>query len=168
MGKTQENIIISYSGKLNYEIINGLLDDLNHKMEHSDLSTLCRKRVYSTAVESLENILRHAKQSSDKHLPSFTVKEIPDNITIETCNLVSISQRTELEEKLEYINANNSRLKQVFAEKLRNSHISSEGGAGLGVYIIGKNASQKIAYSFNQVNQKESYFCLKIKILQHG
>lgn len=168
MEKKQENIIISYNGKLNYEIINELLEDLNKKMTRSDLSTLCRKRVYSTAVESLENILRHAKQSSDEHLPRFTVKELQNSIMIETCNLVSKAQRNELEEKIEYINANNNRLKQLFAEKLRNSHISSEGGAGLGVYIIGKNASRKIAYSFNRVSEKESYFCIKIKILQHG
>ena len=168
MGKTQENIIISYSGKLNYEIINELLEDLNDQMKNSDLTTLCRKRVYSTAVESLENILRHAKQTSDKHLPRFAVKENSDSIMIETCNLVSMDQRNELQEKIEYINANNNRLKQVFAEKLRNSHISKEGGAGLGVYIIGKNAGRKIAYSFDRVNEKESYFCLKIKILQHG
>ena len=112
--------------------------------------------------------MRHAIQSSEKHLPRFVVSQTSENIIIETCNLVSLDQRNELEEKIEYINANNNRLKQVFAEKLRHSNISSEGGAGLGVYIIGKNSSKKIAYSFNHVNEKESYFCLKIKILQHG
>lgn len=165
MGKTQENIVISFKGQLNYDKINELLEDLNHKLAKINYSTLCKKRIYSTSVELLENILRHTSIEINKHYPpQFSVFKTENYMVVESCNLVTMEQRKELEEKIEYINNNNNRLKKIFAEKLKNSHISDEGGAGLGVFIVGKNASRKISYSFQDINEKESYFCLKIKI----
>ncbi len=165
MGKKYQNTILFHHGELNYEIINELLDDLNLKLSQKDISTLCRKRVYSTAVEALENILRHSLTiKKPQFKPKFSIEEHGKDIFIESCNLVSAEQRKELEAKIGYINDNSDRLKKLFAEKLKNSSISDEGGAGLGVYIIGKNASQEIEYSFKTVNKKESYFCIKIKI----
>ncbi len=165
MGKKYQNMILYHQGKLNYETINELLDDLNAKLSEKDISTLCRKRVYSTAVEALENILRHSLNiDKAKFQPKFSIEQKGNDIFIESCNLVSLEQRRELETRIGYINDNNDRLKKLFAEKLKNSSISDEGGAGLGVYIIGKNASKEIEYTFKTVSEKESYFCIKIKI----
>lgn len=165
MKKDKGNIIISYEGQLSYETINELLDRLNQKLAATNYSTLCRKRIYSTAVETLENIFRHScMPQRQKYLPKFYIYGTSGNTFIESCNLVTVEQRRELETKIGYINDNIDRLKKIFAEKLKNSNISDEGGAGLGVYIIGKNSSQKISYTFEDLNEKESYFCLKIKI----
>jgi hypothetical protein len=165
MRENKENIILKYSGKLDYDIINELLEDLNNRLEKTDLSTLVRKRIYSTAVETLENIMRHApKKKENNKLPQFCIKDNKDGIIVESCNVVSKKQQSILKERIDYINDNSKNLKKIFAEKLKNSNISVEGGAGLGVFIIGKNACEKISYSFQNLNKEESYFCLKIKI----
>lgn len=165
MREGKENIILRYSGKLDYDIINELLEDLNKRLEETDLSTLVRKRIYSTAVETLENIMRHApKKKLNNNLPQFCIKNEKDGIIVESCNVVSKKQQSILKERIDYINDNSKNLKKIFAEKLKSSNISVEGGAGLGVFIIGKNACEKISYTFQNLNKEESYFCLKIKI----
>jgi hypothetical protein len=165
MRESTQNIILKYDGKLDYDIINELLEDLNRRLEETDLSTLLRKRIYSTAVETLENIMRHApKKKTNNTLPHFSIKKLNDGIIVESCNVVSKKQEVILKERIDYINDNTQNLKKIFAEKLKTSNISVEGGAGLGVFIIGKNAKEKISYSFKNINEEESYFCLKIKI----
>lgn len=160
-----QNIILEYNGKLDYDIINELLEDLNKRLEKTDLSTLIRKRIYSTAVETLENIMRHApKNKITKKMPSFSIMKINDGIVVESCNVVTKNQQSVLKDRIDYINDNTKNLKKIFAEKLKTSNISVEGGAGLGVFIIGKNASEKISYTFKNINAEESYFCLKIII----
>ena len=109
--------------------------------------------------------MRHAPQKKqNNNLPHFCIKNQKDGIIVESCNIVNEKQRSILKDRIDYINDNNKNLKKIFADKLKNSNISVEGGAGLGVFIIGKNASDKISYSFKNINKEESYFCLKIKI----
>jgi hypothetical protein len=160
-----QNIILEYNGKLDYDIINELLEDLNCRLDETDLSTLIKKRIYSTAVETLENIMRHApKNKTIKKMPSFSILKLNDGIIVESCNVVTKKQEVVLKDRIDFINNNNKNLKKIFAEKLKSSNISVEGGAGLGVFIIGKNAKEKISYSFKELSTEESYFCLKIKI----
>jgi hypothetical protein len=165
MTKNTENIILSHSGTLDFDRVNILLDKLQHELSIYSETTICKKRIYSTAVEALENILRHTGQNNVGKLPPhFSITKKTGFYTIESRNIVTKTQQKELIKKLEYINNNSHRINKVFAEKLKTSHISEEGGAGLGIYIIGKNASEKISYSFREINEKQSYFFLKIKI----
>lgn len=165
MTKNTENIIISHSGRLDFEKVNNLLDRLQYLLSLGSDNTLCRKRIYSTAVETLENILRHSNMEEVKEYPPrFKVLKKSDGYEVESCNIVTIKQKKELRDRIDYINDNNKDLNKIFAEKLKTTKISNEGGAGLGVYIIGKNASKKICYTFTDINEKQSYFCLKIKI----
>lgn len=165
MTQNLENIIISHSGSLNFETVNGLLDRLQYKLSLGSANTLCKKRIYSTAVETLENILRHSNINDfNEPPPRFKVSHKKDGYEVESCNTVTLNQKKNLQEKIDFINNNAEIINKIFAEKLRTTEISDEGGAGLGVYIIGKNASGKICYSFQDINEKQSYFCLKIKI----
>eukprot|EP01156_Anaeramoeba_ignava_P007431 Anaeramoba_ignava/a352048_10.p1 GENE.a352048_10~~a352048_10.p1 ORF type:complete len:167 (-),score=11.32 a352048_10:328-828(-) len=158
--------ILSYEGYLTYDQINTLLEELQSKLDEYSTDTIFKKRLYSSAVEALENILRHSQKSPQKgYPPRFDVQSVDDaTFQIEICNLVTKQQKSELKERIDFINNNFGQLKSIFAKKLRNSHISEEGGAGLGMYIIGKNSSNKLTYKFTKINEKQSYFCLTIKI----
>lgn len=150
---------------MDFEKVNDILEKLQRELAIGAESTVSRKRIYSTAVETLENILRHTNIEDNPNFPPhFLITKATNNYLVESCNLVTAKQKQELTEKIDYINANDKILNKIFAEKLKTTKISNEGGAGLGVYIIGKNASKKICYTFKDINEKQSYFCLKIKI----
>lgn len=166
MSEVINHNIMSFHGQLTYDQINQLLEDLQKKLEDFKVDTIYKKRLYSSAVEALENILRHSTPlGSRAHPPRFEVIFKNNNsFMLKICNIVTIRQKQLLLDRLNFINDNFGHLKKIFAAKLKNSSISEEGGAGLGMYIIGKNATEKLSYSFTDLNKKQSYFCLLIKI----
>jgi len=166
--------IISYEGHIDKNVVDNILHELKLKLKILNLEVLTRKRIYSASVECLDNIYRHSeiKNNSDKmcdKYPSmFRVKETQEGYTIEAGNVIPNSDIKDLKDRLEELNE----LETVGVNTLykdtimKSAGLSDKGGAGLGLIVVAKTTKKNLFYDFQSINNKYSYFILKVNILK--
>ena len=166
--------VINYKGLINRSIVDNILHELKTKLKILDLEVLTRKRIYSSAVECLDNIYRHSELNSNQskisldNPPYFSVERNNDGFAIETGNLVTNQEMKKLKKKLDELNElETAEVNDLYKETImKSAGLTDKGGAGLGLIVIAKTTPRKLNYDFQPVNKNYSYFTLKVKILQ--
>lgn len=165
--------VINYKGLIDKNVVDNILHELKTKLKILDLEILTRKRIYSSAVECLDNIYRHSelKNNQDKihetYPPYFSVKRAEEGFTIETGNLIDNHEMKELKKKLDELNElESSGVNDLYKKTImKSAGLTDKGGAGLGLIVIAKTTPRRLFYNFQPVNKNFSYFTLKVKIL---
>jgi len=133
----------------------------------TDQSTL-QKRIYYIMVEGLQNITRHqdeVKDHTDDYPGIFAIQKNGDQYFITTGNLVLNDKIEALSEKINTINSlEQEELKKFHREVLASGSISDKGGAGLGLIEMSRKSGNKLAFSFETINEEYSYFYLQTLI----
>jgi len=166
--------IISYKGLIDRGIVDNILHELKTKLKIIDLEVLTRKRIYSSAVECLDNIHRHSELNNNQakisieYPPYFSVEKNSEGFIIETGNLVTNQEMKKLKKKLDELNElETAGVNDLYKETImKSAGLTDKGGAGLGLIVIAKTTPKKLSYSFQPVNKNYAYFTLKVKILQ--
>ncbi len=165
----QKVVIIDNFSISNRECVEDVLQETKSTLYDLGINKTVINRVFSVAVECLDNILKHSELVSDdkvtkKYPARYTLEKEGETLIISTCNLVLEKNVKDLTNRIDRINLLNSDdLKNFYKSTLSKAEISEKGGAGLGLIITAKISRQKIAYDFTKVNEKLSYFALKIK-----
>lgn len=165
--------IINYKGLINKNIVDNILHELKTKLKILDLALLTRKRIYSSAVECLDNIYRHSELNNNQtkisveHPPHFSVEKTQEGFTIESGNLVSNQEMKKLKKKLDELNELGATgVNNLYKETImKSAGLTDKGGAGLGLIVVAKTTPRKLYYDFQPVNKNFSYFTLKVNIL---
>lgn len=164
-------ILISYSGLLKYDTIGQLIHILKEKAFVLGLKLVLYKKVLLVMIESLENILKYNEHFetdsfiNEEHLPFFAIEKYPDKYIILSGNAILNDDVPELREKLSLITSlDGDGLKKLYKNTITNGQFTQKGGAGLGFIEIAKIASEKINYDFHPINEKYSYYKLKVTI----
>ncbi len=164
----QEKILISDSSIDNRENIDNVLQEIKTVLFDMGISKTIISRVYSVAVECLDNVLKHSAHNAGKKIntdypPQFVLKKDNKNIMINTRNLIENNSLNDLSDSLDKVNLlKPEQLKQLYKSKLKSAEISEKGGAGLGLITIAKISRQKVKYRFGEVDENYSYFDLEI------
>lgn len=167
----RDNIMLSFKGLVTSDLLTSVLNIMESKMEHMDESPKVRKKVYNVLVECLQNLYHHADNeaiqkdelASDAAL--FTISKVGDEYLIKTGNYISVDSAPILKSKLDTINSmDKEELKAYYQDVLSNGERSDKGTAGLGMIDIARKSGNKLAYSFLEVDSRNSFFCLTIKI----
>jgi len=70
-----------------------------------------------------------------------------------------------LKASLEKINGlDKDGLKELYKDIMKNSTLSEKGGAGLGFVDMARKSGEKLEWSFVDVDDEFSFFCLKVNI----
>ena len=73
-----------------------------------------------------------------------------------------------LQKALERINGlDKDGLKELYKEIIKNTTISDKGGAGLGFVDMARKSGEKLEWSFADMNDEFSFFCLKVNIARN-
>ena len=165
------DIIINFKGPLTLDMIDDILHDLKIYLHDHIEDKLIRKRVYSLAVECLENILKHSDLSDknhdllNKYPPRFIVEFINDAFLIHTGNIILNTNIDNVIQRLTKLNQlQDSEVNQLYKDSLSNAEISEKGGAGLGLIVMAKTTRQKIKFDFEKINHKFSYFAMQLNL----
>lgn len=165
------DVVVNYKGFISIEIIDDILHHLKDYLYNKIHDKLLRKRTYSLAVECLDNILKHSDLNEEDHdlikkfPPRFIVEKIVDSILIHTGNII-LNENVELViNKIEKLNQlEQEGINILYKESLSNAEISEKGGAGLGLIVMAKTTGQKIKYDFEKINNKFSYFAMRLTL----
>ena len=128
-----------------------------------------KKRVYIIMMEMLENIADHAKESelmnSDLKEGIFILGKKDDDYLISTGNLVESNHVPELKEYIESLNTMDySELRRLYVKNLKKSKIVDSSYEGLGLIDIVSESSDKIEFHFEEVNDQDTFFSMKVQI----
>jgi hypothetical protein len=140
------NQLLTFSGTLEedqvYRIGEEMEKYLKDKHEHMPLV----KKIFFTAVESLQNIRKHGLKDEDGSTPGAIIF-YEDDKAYHT-SFISAIDNTLVDpyyQGLDYVNnLDKDQLKQYYREVLDNGVMSAKGGAGLGLITIGLKCSGKI------------------------
>jgi hypothetical protein len=121
----EAGIFLDYYGPVNFIVTESLLKKLKQNKEYRALNKTTSKRVYSLAVECLENISRYSSEmTSDIKVmqPHILIRLDNEKIVIISGNPVRSEEKPRLIRKLEKINkSDEAALKSLFEKKINSA-----------------------------------------------
>jgi hypothetical protein len=164
-------ILIEFKGKVTFNEISKLINELSNKMKELKETVNIYKRLLTIMVESLENIIKYTDRIDNKdeiiqkNPAFFQLGKLNNQYIVKVSNPVKICDSDFLKNRLERLNKYNyHELKQMYHEIISNGQFSDQGGAGLGFIEMMKATGEKIGYSFEKINKEFSYFSLELEL----
>ena len=158
---SEKNIIMAFTGHIDQKVINSLLKNIKSKLNLEQVNAGTNKRVYSTLVESVENISKH---SSNDHRAMLLLGKSSNAYTIVTGNQIPNKAIPDFKRKLEFVSScNQTELKEMYREQML-SGWASENSAGLGILDIAIKSENNIKYDFKPLTDDKSFFLFEVQI----
>ncbi len=150
---SQDKISMNYHG-----VFDDVFTEQLISLVESDFEKKAKKRMALLISESFQNIVRHKDDElgGDKN-SLFGIRGIDQFLHIFSSNLVDTSTKEFLEKRLEEINKmDKDQIKTLYSEALEKGHVSSKGGAGLGLIEMARKSGRPIQKEFKR-NEDNSY-----------
>jgi len=167
-----EHIILSFKGVFTAELLTSILNILEGKMVRLEIPLKKKRRVYNILVECFQNLYHHIElitstdfAEMEQKTALILVKQEGDKFIVSTGNFIDARLISDLRSKLDHVNSlDEEGLRDLYREKLSDEERSSKGTAGLGFIDIARKSKNKLEYTFVDVNDKMSFFCLNVLI----
>jgi len=163
--RTANDFIIHFTGKIRYDTIGILINELKSKVSLLGIQTNLYKKILLVMIESLENIMKYTADNAvsesvnKKFQPCFYIERKEKKYILGSSNLIESNNIEHLKKRLEHLNKlDNHGLKELYKSTITDGQFSHKGGAGLGFIELAKISAEGIKYSFEPVNDVLSYF----------
>lgn len=162
----EDNIIFSYNGSLNGELIASLLQLSDSKLKELDIPLKRKKNVINILIECLQNILYHTDGlEGDEKDCLLLIGVEDDDIVLIAGNQALASKTLKLKEKLKKIKSLSApELHEYYLETLDSGLLSDKGGAGLGMIRMFREAEGNVDYTFKEIENGKEFFSLEIRV----
>ena len=176
----RNNIMLSFKGEISSELLTSILHITETKLDRMQEEPKIKKKVFNVLVELMQNLYHHidemkaaapvvtevvSDENNESKAAILMIGKEGNNYYILTGNHILNEKIDSLRDRLDKINSlSKEELKALYQEILNNEEFSNKGGGGLGMIDIVRKSGQKLAYSFQPVNDKHSFFSLHIKI----
>ena len=154
-------VLLAYDGEVTQAVTRALSQQLEARMDQEQEEARVRKRVYHVAVESLQNISKHAALqdgavSGFSGLGAFLVCRSGASYHVISGNAVYKNMRENLEQKLQRVNSlDQGGLNQLYkAQMLHGGELSEKGGAGLGFIDMARKTGNSLMYEFHAMEEQ--------------
>lgn len=159
----EEKIVFSFSGMISQSLITLMIESLKNQFESTGEDYKIVRNMFHIAIEQLQNIMSYSK---DKNIlegnryvsPGVLVigyNETKEKYYVNSSNQVLSKDKDIITKKIDHINSlNKDELRKLARKKLRTSVDRHERGAGLGLIEIAKKSSEKLEYSFDEIDEK--------------
>ena len=162
--------MLAYRGNFTYEIMEDLLKQLRSAPQFQEMRNIARKRLYSTFVESIDNIFKYAsshksgKKGAGKD-PMISVCKKGNRFLVISGNVVSNDDVEDLRFKLDRVNQlDHEALKTHYEDIINREASENDTGAGLGLITMALKTKEDITYSFAAIDGDHSFFKMQIII----
>ncbi len=160
---SEHHLILTYEGEFTQEITKSILSMVERNMDSTGEESSIKRKVFNVMVESLQNIVKHAgNNGKTNHSAVFMVGKQDERYTIITGNPMDSGDIDLIKGKIDKVNElDKDGLKSYYKEIIKNTKISEKGGAGLGFIDMARKSGQKLAYDFQDMGNKQSFFALR-------
>jgi hypothetical protein len=157
--------VFSYRGKFTNANSATHLRELEKQLDSNKFSRSTKKRVYSHAVEMIQNIVHHGLICTGQEESSFSVVCLSEKIHLISQNCIFVSDSHKISQSIESLNAmSDAELRKYHIDLLCDNDFSIKGGAGLGLVTLARKSDSKIAYLIDEVNSTTAFLSLHIQI----
>jgi hypothetical protein len=171
-----KGISISYSGPMWGDGVRGIAEMVRTRLAFEDLPKHASKVIFSVFVEQVTNMLMYSAEKEscgddekeEVGAGMLVLGQKGKTYFIQTGNAIKKESVGYINGRIEHLNSlDKKELRQYHKEMMRseNSNPESKGG-GLGLIEIARRASSPIGYSFEEVDEKLSYFSMYVEIMQ--
>ncbi len=160
-------ILLSYFGTLSFDMAKYLIDNLKLSLRYSELERMVAKKIFSSFVEGIENVVKH--KSPDLLSPAdygiVNVSKVDNNFVINIGNIVANNNKMNLIKSLDIIKDKAvDELKEEYRQKMLAGEMTDEGNAGMGIIQMAINCDGNLDYYFYELDHKEEFFILEMII----
>lgn len=165
---TQKPVAYSFFGSIQPNQMNDILSELEQFLDGNIEKRIIRKKLFHILVEITQNLQNHFDGSKDLngHNEAFIiVKELKNGYGIVTGNYLFSKDVPGIRTRIEMVNAmSDSELKDLYRGILNFGGVTDGGGAGLGFVDLARKSGEKLAYKFEEIDDKFSFFTLEVTV----
>lgn len=171
-GLQREDLVYVYRGAFSQVITDSIIALTENNLDSVGESSKLKKRVFSIMVECLQNITRHQyvdgnKNQSAEQSGLFVICNKDRAYQMTSGNVVTKEAIPHLKQLLDKVNSlDKDALKEYYKQVLEDGSISKKGGAGLGLIEMARKSGNKLFYTFEDIDDKISYFYMNTSISQ--
>ena len=168
------SIIFCYSGPIAQSSIEGVGWTLRRNLEVEEVGNTATLSVFSIFIEQVQNILNYSAEKlgnaeemeSELRVGIVVIgREENQDFYIYCGNRVFNTDIPNLTERIEEVrNLSKDELKAMYKERRRMEPEPGSKGAGLGLIEMARKAGRPLEYSFVDIDEQFSFFCIKVVV----
>ena len=159
-------LILANCGNLSEDNVDSILNFIEDKLEKDGERKGLIKKVFSIAVESLQNIRIHGTDDREGVRASFIVigKE-QDGYQIWVGNLTANKIVGEIKTNISKIkDLKPNAIRKIYLNSLSFGKLTERGGGGLGLITIALKSDNNMQFVFEKINENLTLFNMNIKV----
>jgi hypothetical protein len=158
------DFMIVLHGNFNQEVVTSSIKLIEDKCKELAYTSSLITKLKMVSVEILQNISKHQHLTKEV-LPYFIIGSSTLGVTIYSGNIVNNATKDVINDRLNvYNNLDADQLKGFYRDSLKNTSISEEGNAGIGLLDIVYRSNQQVAFNFHDYKENLYYFGLNVTI----
>ncbi len=166
---TKEGIFICFSGTVSQDILLGFSSIIENKLEKFENPTKAQN-VFVVFVEMVQNMMSYSSDSifieeNKKECSGVIIVGYDENTKkhfIKSGNTIESKFEEKITKRVNSIkNLSKNDLKDLYKELRKSGENIHKRGAGLGFLEIQRKSSEPLEYSFTNIDDSHSFFCLK-------
>ncbi|MBJ6726444.1 SiaB family protein kinase [Geomesophilobacter sediminis] len=166
---SQEGILMCFNGPFSHSIIEEIGTAIRNHLAGENISRMAVQDVFSAYIEMTQNARNYLALRgvpvADAGSATIVIAKRGDSYAISSGNVILKEDREPLKGRIDRINAlSPEELKKEIRQQLRRELPEGSVGAGIGLMEMAKRATQGLAYSFRDVDDRYSFFTLTVQI----
>lgn len=152
-------------GEINFEVMSNIISLINAKLKLIKVSNSIVTRTKLLSTEIIQNLFKHgSKKNTNNCFFAIKYNEHHQELILSSGNLVESSNIMELSSKLNSYKAlSQDEIRELYLDKLRNSVITGNDSAGLGLLTLFHRSKGLVSFKFNKLNDEENYLVIGVK-----
>jgi len=166
----EHSIILVYEGEFTQEITKSVLAMAERNMDSMGEESSIKRKVFNVMVECLQNIVKHSDDpdsaKKETNTAIFLLGKQEESYVIASGNPIANDIMPVVKDRLETINSlDKEGLKDLYKSIIKSgSGLTEKGGAGLGFVDIARKSGHKLEYTFEKLDDNNSFFCLRTTV----
>ena len=170
----KKGIFLSFSGPISQDLVVEIGATLKQKMLIEEASKTTMLKVFTMVIENAQNIIHYSaekyarlgyEEGSQLSFGIITVVHENGHYFVLCGNMIENSRVEKLKSKLDRIKTmNKEELNQYYKEQRRQETDKDSRGGGLGFIEMARKATMPIEYNFKLIDEKLSFFSLRVFI----
>ena len=158
-----EGIVFSFSGMISQSVTSFMVETARTQFEDNGEDSKMIRNMFLIAIEQLQNIMSYSKEKDILNGNTYTSPGVlvigysneKKKYYVNSSNEIEEKDKERISTKVDYINSlEKGDLRKLLREKLRSAEDTHDRGAGVGFIEIAKRSSEKLEYSFEEIDDK--------------
>lgn len=155
-------IMLSYKGEISQDIMLGLLDLTEKKLDSANTDQTIKSKIFNVMVGCLQNVTFHSNKNIHAKSSMFLISRVDNGYAIYSGNAIRKDSVEELKGKLMSIKSMSEKdLSEFYKSSLFTMELSANNGFGLSLFDMARKTGNALEFDFETIDEEYSYFSLK-------